>query len=257
VSRPAAYANAVVGTSPSIADPIVWAVVQSVAILATAALVGAVVEHAGRLRNVRFAVERMPPREALPYLFGALLGLLYVGLSFLGERQYDRYLLPVLPIAGLAVLRGEPEGTLRVRPSRNPLIAAAALIAMLYVLGSVITYSTLVRDRTVWDAADDLVDRGTPATAINAGSDWNGFHATTAVDRDAVKNENKAYLGDFWIQRFPRSSDCYLVSASPMSQPGWALVDMRQQRPFGFGLGAFTAYTYRRTGGRPFGPDRC
>jgi hypothetical protein len=114
-----------------------------------------------------------------------------------------------------------------------------------------------MRDRTVWDAATQLTDAGTSATAINAGSDWDGFHATTAVDRAAVKNENDAYVGDFWIQRFTRSSDCYLVTASRMTGPTWQLVGTRAGRPFGVGLGWFTAYIYRRTDHHPFGPAHC
>ena len=258
VSRPGGYPNAVVGTAPEVVNPGVWALVQAVAILSTAVLIGAFVRQAGWLRTVHAEIGRATPERGLPFLFGGLLGLLYVALSFLGERQYDRYLLPVLPIAALALVRDE-----RPVPERPPPPARAAeagpiaLIALLYLVGSVITYSTLVRDRTVWDAATQLTDTGTPATLINAGSDWNGFHATTAVDRDAVKNENDAYLGDFWIQRFPQSSDCYLVTASPISGPTWRLVSTRSQRPFGFGFGSFTAYTYRRTNHRPFGPSRC
>jgi hypothetical protein len=253
VSRPGAYSNAVVATAPQVVDPIVWGLVQAVAIASTAVLVGAVVQHAGRLRTVHTAIDRATPDAGLPLLFGGLLGLLYVGLSFLGERQYDRYLLPVLPIAGFALLRDERRGS----PSRVPVAGTAALIAVLYLVGSVLTYSTLVRDRTVWDAATQLTETGTAPTSINAGSDWNGFHATTAVDRDAVKHENDAYLGDFWIQRFPRSSDCYLVTASRLDDPAWQLVGTRTRRPFGLGFGTFTAYTYRRVDGRPFGPDVC
>jgi hypothetical protein len=257
ISRPGAYANSVVGTSPSITNVVVWIVVQAVAVLATASLVGAAVEHAPYLRTVHTAIDRTPPARALPFLFAGLLGLLYVGLAFLGERQYDRYLLPVLPIAGLALMSGERSGTQSDQRTRRPAFAVAALLAMLYLLGTVITYSTLVRDRTVWDAATRLTDAGIPATSINAGSDWNGFHATTAVDRDAVKNENEAYTGDFWIQRFPRSSDCYLVTASPVTGRTWQLVATRTGRPFGTGFGRFTAYTYRRTDNHPFGPNRC
>ena len=256
VSRPGGYPNAVVGTAPEVVNPVVWAVVQAVAVLSTAVLIGAAVRHAGWLRTVRTEIDRATPERGLPFLFGALLGLLYVGLSFLGERQYDRYLLPVLPIAGLALVRHERPAT-EPPPRRAVAAGPIALVALLYLVGSVLTYSTLVRDRTVWDAATQLTDAGTPSTLINAGSDWNGFHATTAVDRDAVKNENDAYLGDFWIQRFPRSSDCYLVTASPISGPTWHLVSTRSQRPFGFGFGSFTAYTYRRTNHHPFGPSRC
>jgi Dolichyl-phosphate-mannose-protein mannosyltransferase len=257
VSRPGAYSNAVVGTAPEVIDPVVWAVVQAIAIMSTAVLIGAVVGHISLLRSVRTVLDRAAPDRGLPFLFGALLGLLYVGLSFLGERQYDRYLLPVLPIAGLALLRAEQPATRPDSPSRVPAAGTAALVALLYLVGSVLTYSTLVRDRTVWDAATQLTDAGTPATSINAGSDWNGFHAATAVDRGAVKHENDAYLGDFWIQRFPQSSDCYLVTTSPISGPAWHLVSTRSRRPFGFGFGTVTAYTYRRTDHHPFGPDRC
>jgi hypothetical protein len=257
VSRPGAYANAVVATAPSVVNPVAWAVVQAVAVLSTAVVFGAGVQHAGWLRRVHAEIERAAPIRALPFLFGGLLALLYVGLSFLGERQYDRYLLPVLPIAGVAFLRAARASPQHQTSSRLPAVGIVALTALLYLVGTVITYSTLLRDRTVWDAATQLTDAGTAPTMINAGSDWNGFHATTAVDRDAVMDENDAYLGDFWIQRFPQSSDCYLVTASPMSGASWQLVRTRAGRPFGFGFGSFTAYTYRRTDHHPFGPDRC
>jgi hypothetical protein len=271
VSRPGGYANAVVGTAPAVFDPFVWALVQAVAIVSTAVLVGLAIRHAARLRALHMSIGQTAPERALLFLFGGLLALLYVGLSFLGERQYDRYLLPLLPIAGLLLLRvappdARPPARPEARPEqpaparaawRVPAVGVAALTALLYLIGSVLTYSTLVRDRAVWDAAAQLTDAGTSTTAINAGSDWNGFHAATAVDRYAVEQENDAYLGDFWIQRFPQSSDCYLVTTSPMPGPTWELVGTRQRRPFGVGFGAFTAYVYRRAAGQPFGPDRC
>jgi Dolichyl-phosphate-mannose-protein mannosyltransferase len=257
VSRTGGYANAVAGVAPAPVNAVVWAVVQTIALVSTAVLVGASVQHAGGLRRLRPTVAQTPPERALPFLFAATLGVLYVALSFVGEDQYDRYLLPVLPVAALAVLRISRPPTRDQNGARDQAtgVGVAVLIAMLYLVGSLITYSTLVRDRTVWDAASRLTADGIPATMINAGSDWDGFHATTPVHRDLVRDENAAYFGDFWIQRFPQSSDCYVVSASPLSSPGWQLVSTRTGSPFGFG--SFTAYTYKRTDHRPFGAARC
>jgi hypothetical protein len=259
VSRPGGYANAVLGTAPAAVNVIVWAIVQALALFSTAVLVGMCVERIGRLRALPTAIGGAPPERAVLFLFGATLGVLYVVLSFVGEDQYDRYLLPVLPVAALAVLRitrptAQPDAGLDRSARRTP-VGVGALIAVLYLVGVLITYSTLVRDRAVWDAASRLTADGVPATSINAGSDWDGFHATTAVQRAAVQNENAAYFGDFWIQRFPRSSDCYLVAASPLDGTTWRLVGTRTGSPFGFG--SFTAYVYRRTDRRPFGPAHC
>jgi hypothetical protein len=259
VSRTGGYPNAVTGVAPTAVNVVVWALLQTLAVLSTAVLVGACLQHAGQLRAVRAAVTRTPPARAVPFLFGATLGALYVVLSFVGEDQYDRYLLPVLPVAALAVLRitkpsAEP-GAITATTGRRASIGVGLLIALLYLVGVLITYSTFVRDRTVWDAASGLTADGVPATSINAGSDWDGFHATTAVQRDAVQNENAAYFGDFWIQRFPRSSDCYVVAAAPLDATAWRLVGTRTGSPFGFG--SFTAYIYRRTDDRPFGPADC
>lgn len=260
VSRPGGYANAVAGVAPTVLNSVVWGVVQAIAVVSTAVLVGECVQHVGRLRALPAAIRRTPPERAMPFLFGATLGVLYVLLSFAGEDQYDRYLLPVLPVAAVGLVRisrpaQRPDAAEAPPRPRTTQLGVAALIAVLYLVGLLITVSTLVRDRTVWDAASRLTATGVPATLINAGSDWDGFHATTAVRRDAVTEENAAYFGDFWIQRFPESSDCYIVTASPLAGASWQLVGTRTGSPFGFG--SFTAYTYRRTDHHPFGPGRC
>jgi hypothetical protein len=258
ISQRGGYPNAVVGTPPLAVHPVVWIVVQLLAVLSTALLAGEVARHARRSRTSRDRLRSVAPRRGIPLSFGLVLAALYVGLSMLGQQQYDRYLLPLLPVGALLLVErraADPAPAIEPAAYRRARPVTAGLTAFLYLLGLTITMSTLVRDRAVWDAATRLTAAGVPATSINAGSDWNGLHASTPVDRAANDKENTAYVGDMWTRRFPQSNDCFLVTVSPEPAPTWRLVATASAAPFGFG--SLTVYTYARADSRPLGAGTC
>ncbi len=262
VERAGAYRTAVVGTAPPVFDVLVWSLVQIVAIASTVVVAGEIGAYVQRRGRPLRALRGQDARRFILFSYAALAALLGVVLAFLDEHQYDRYLLPILPVVAVVLLsRREPRLGIEERPSRTrrriSTVGVTVIVAFLCLMSASLTLSTYVRDHAVWDAAVRLTQDGVPPTAINAGSAWNGTHAGTALDRNAVKNGNDQYPGDMWAQFFPRSSDCYVVSVSPMTGPAWQEVRTTSASPYGLGLGAITVYVYRRTDHRPFGPARC
>ena len=91
---------------------------------------------------------------------------------------------------------------------------------------------------------------------INAGSAWDGWHATTALARNE-KPDVDQYTGDLWAQRFPRSADCYVVSLSTLPDHDWRLLNVSGGAPYGTMFGSVHVFTYRRIGGRLLGGASC
>ena len=265
LERQGAYPTAMVGHPAPAFGLVIWIVVQCLAVFAAVVMcaeVGARVHRRIR-RGLRDAWD---VRRFMVYGYGALLGAVYVGLAFLGEHQYDRYLLAMLPTAGVLLLPPpahfwRPAVSYDDRPpkvwTRLVNLAPALCAAFLLLVSLSLTLTTYVRDRTVWRSAVRLTARGIPSTAINAGSDWNGMHAATPLVRSGVSEFNKQYPGDMWAQFFPGSGDCYAVTLSPMDSDAWRLVRVAWSRPYGTGFGSSPVYTYRRTNHRPLGDVAC
>jgi hypothetical protein len=258
LERQGAYSSAMVGHPAPAFGLIIWVLVQVLAVCSAVVLCGEIGARLRRWHRRGAFANAWDLRRFMVYAYGALLALVFVVLAFLGQRQYDRYVLAMLPAVGLLLLS-------RVRdrePSRPTVgwrtaLAPALCAAFLLMLSLSLTVTTYVRDHTVWRSALRLTAQGVRPTAINAGSDWNGMHAATPLVRSGVVEFNKQYPGDMWAQFFPGSGDCYAVSLSPLDSDAWRLIRIEPARPYGTAFGAAPVYTYRRTDNRPFGHVAC
>lgn len=90
------------------------------------------------------------------------------GPSLMGQQIFGRYLLPLLPFMVLLLLSR--------CPARN---IAASLIttAPLALLGLLITANALSFDAARWKFAESFVRKGWKPQDVNAGMEWNGWHA--------------------------------------------------------------------------------
>ena len=86
-------------------------------------------------------------------------------------------------------------------------------LAGLAVVSLLLCANALARDAAIWGAADRLVARGIPATGIDAGLDWVGYHATTPA-RGGPQGQDT--LQGFWEPMFPRSQACYEITVQPL-----------------------------------------
>jgi hypothetical protein len=73
--------------------------------------------------------------------------------------------------------------------------------------------NALARDAAVWHEANNLIAQGVPATSIDAGLDWVGYHAGVPADRLRKRTSREL---DFWEAMFPRSPVCYAVTVAPL-----------------------------------------
>ncbi len=261
LERQGAYGTALVGQPAPAFGPIVWVAVQCLAVGSAVVMCAELGTRVRRWRRRGAATSRRDVRQFMVYAYAALLGAGYVVLAFVGQRQYDRYLLAMLPAVGVLLLgrRRESEPSSEsAAPARWPAVLAPALcLAFLLCLSLSLTLTTDVRDAAVWRAAERVTAHGVRPTAINAGSAWNGMHATSPLVRSGVKEFNKQYLGDMWAQFFPGSGDCYAITLSPMTHDTWNLVRVTTAHPYGTDFGTAPVYTYRRTDGHPFGTVGC
>lgn len=175
------------------------------------------------------AAELTRPRvRDVPLLtaFGVLT-IAGTAVTFAADQQvYGRYLIPLAPWILLRVLTptAEPE-TLRPRGLRRFAVTAAprltGAVALLAVFGlsSAIAANAWAFDRTRWDVGTAQERRGVPATRIDAGMEWLGWHSPRGViDRD--------HAGGSFAGLFSRSPSCVVVSteAKPNPPAAWRLV---------------------------------
>jgi hypothetical protein len=142
-------------------------------------------------------------RDLDPMLRGvAILTLLgTIGECFLHQLVFDRDLILLLVPGAVLCLRTPVRGSKRWLGTVP--FAGLAMVSLL------LCANALARDAAVWGAANQLVSQGVPATRIDAGLDWVGYHATTP-------GRGETEGRDFWEWMFPRSHLCYVVTLDPM-----------------------------------------
>jgi hypothetical protein len=219
---------ATVGYAPSSVEPWLWDIAQVLGAVAGIVLLGEIGARAPRTPRTAVAKARAAdPAGTMLAAYTGFLACFGLVLCLAGQFQVDRYHVPMLP--GLAVLLLTPVGAARapatssaaggggvtLRPAHLLYgVVAAALVAILLTLSVTNTLLTDRRDHAVWEAARRLTHAGVPATAINAGLDWNGMHATARLDRD--HSSSHGYRGQQWMYLFPAATDCYVVAASEL-----------------------------------------
>ncbi len=126
--------------------------------------------------------------SVLGYLGGYLLAMLT------GIQVYDRYLLPVLPAAGMLLLRASaPE------PAARPVgFGAIAALSALTVLGLAFATDSASFDGARWRAAEAAVERGWAVQRIAGGFEWRAYQR-----------------GDRYPKTGQRPRDCVVVRIDP------------------------------------------
>ncbi len=178
-------------------------------------------------------------RELDPMLavLGVLAVLVVIGEWFARELVFDRDLI-VLLVPGAVLCLRKPAPAPHRSLATVPLAGLAAVSLLLCA-------NALARDAAVWGAADTLVARGIPATSIDAGLDWVGYHATTPA-RGGPRGEDS--LQGFWEPMFPRSQACYEITVRPL--PGLTPFERVSYRTYAV-LGTSRLDVYRVRGCTP------
>lgn len=172
------------------------------------------------------------PALGLVTCFAVLEGVGLTGFALV-SGIFDRYLW-LVSFAGAVVLLGLTEawqpqpGTQvdRRRAARGLGLAAPAVATGLVVVALCVLLNTDAYDAARWQAGRELVARGVPATEIDAGFEWVGFHqhGPAVVGRPAAPNTS------WYVAMFPRAISCAYVAASPLARPGARLVAERPYR---------------------------
>lgn len=205
-----------------------WAVVVVLAAVGMCALVGAIVSAR--------------PRWTAPLLFTAASLAVLLGSVLFGQGSFERYWLPFVPallVAALAPGRAPSSLPDDVRPARagtgagargrrrvDLAVGAAATLAVVLFSTAVAT-SFWAYDRVRWDTAVALEQStGLPATRIDAGMEWDGYHSPNGVIA------RHAPLTDGWMPRVSDVPACVRVSVRPLGGPSLQLVETVPYRAF-------------------------
>jgi hypothetical protein len=156
------------------------------AVLLVLATVPAIVDFATRWRERDFTVRR--PVQALATL--TLTGYIaaYGVAALLRMPIYDRYLLPLIPLAGLLLLgalpveRNATESRVRDHASTRLAVGTAAFVAIAAV-GLAYSLDSAAFDGTRWRVATAALHEGWSARQISGGFEWNNFHSNRAARR--------------------------------------------------------------------------
>jgi hypothetical protein len=224
LTRHGAFSVSDVGRPPAIFSTGVWHAAEIVAGCCGVIVLGELGAWLARLPRHWRAARGGGAAPTIVAGYTAAMGVVTVGLSFAGQLQVDRYLLPVLPGLGILLLtrvRAERLARPVVRiATLAPVLAAALFLA---ALSARVTLTTDRRDHAVWAAASRLVRLGVPATSINAGLDWNGTHSPAPLQRDHAGMHH--YIGQDWTYTFPGLNDCYIVAVSPVPRIWLRLIE--------------------------------
>jgi hypothetical protein len=158
-----------------------------------------------------------------------------------GGVLYDRYLLVLVPGAASAVALSSSHG-----PSDSRSKALGAVLAMtsgLLIAGTALALflNANASDRARWDAAQQLVSAGVPASTIDAGLEWDGWHAP-----EGVVGGNDWSAGA-WSLFHSRASPCLVVvqdQEADQVPAGWTLRARYGYRTFGL-FGGSNLRVYR------------
>lgn len=218
------YADVAVGTRQVIGGPL-WLLLTVASVLALGLLVGHLLTTRPRLDVV-----------------SCVLAVLLVGgtlaQAVTSQTVFFRYLIPLVPVACVAVLR-EPAG--RPEPARERWAAAAVGAGGLLGVSLLVTTSAMSFDVARWEAASDLVRAGWAANRVDAGLEWVGYH--TPGQAMPTDRHPDAY-GPF-MDMFPNSEQCVVIAAAPLGPAaGTTLVGTHEYASFTL-MGTSTLWIYQ------------
>lgn len=120
----------------------------------------------------------------------------------------DRYLLPILPLLICLLLWA-------TRDLRLPQSIGWGIVACLLAYNVAATRDYLTFLDAVWTTANEVVETGTPATRVDAGAGWDGYHLYTyGLDEGITRARTRN--GPWWMTFYALASDStYVVSSTP------------------------------------------
>jgi hypothetical protein len=193
--------NIQVGDCPVFMDLPVRIVLSVLGCLGGAAL-------AGRLAAMT-SVKALP----VPLL---VFGALQIPLIFLGFGPYDRYFLPIIPVA-LAIADFAPER------SKNRWLQGLAGMLVLAVLSIGLMHDWLSWNQARWTLGQRALAQGWKPPEIDGGMEWNGWYSPEPRPQ-AFEGQHRLWLA-FTAHRFPHVLGRVALSFSPI--PGTRILDQQ------------------------------
>jgi hypothetical protein len=164
------------------------------------------------------AIQLAQTREAPLVLFLLACGAEIAVLSPI-VYPLDRYLYPMVPLAAILVLR-RPAQAARLGPSHA---ASHAAFAWLAATAFVIAVNSFAYDSARWRAGEAAVAMGYDAPTVDAGYEWDGYHAS-AIANPGDSDVNLTFSGERWLL----ARACAVLSNSPLHEDGLTLINIDQ-----------------------------
>jgi hypothetical protein len=229
--------------------PTAWALIELTAVIAGVVVLGLVAEAIAvswRGRSGRPPAHDPPgARQLLSRVLVAYAALSTGAVAVAIARNgavYDRYLWPVVLCGAVLLVSAFPVVPLsRWHPAASQL--ALAVVMAVAAVSLLVTLNSDAFDGARWRLASQAANGGVPASSVDGGFEWVGWHATSVADANAVGDATRTY----WLAMVGEGAACAEVSASPLRDPGLVLVRTLKWRPWLL-FGRARLYEYRRPG---------
>ncbi len=180
-------------------------------------------------RKVLAQVRALDGESVATIVFIATSAMAIVAAAVTSGVAVDRYAAPLAVVIILSLLR-QPIGVPKLRLGWIPLGFATFLAIV--SLGCVWDAQAYAVAR--WDAGSWAVAQGYPATAIDAGFEWVGFHYQGQIQEDLAAPAPDGLPQNYYLRFFPRlQRDLVLLEEAP---PGGRPTLMTFDYPRWFGL---------------------
>ena len=232
------------GPRPDVFPGGVWAAIVTAASVAAVALAVITAHACTRALRAVLTTRRFAPDPVTALLAVSVGGYLggYVLATLTGIQVYDRYVLPVLPAAGMLLLRtpvpASRDATATDRTTRTSTVASVAALLALAVVGFAFATDSASFDGARWRTAQAAVARGWPVRRVAGGFEWSAYRR-----------------GDRYPPRGRRRGPCVAVKIEPRVAPDRIVAVFRSSAP----TRRTTRFVAYRTGAncplptRPFG----
>lgn len=170
--------------------------------------------------------------------FTLFSGLITIVVATVGGVLYDRYLLVLVPGFASAVVLSSAHAVQQSRPGVVRGVLAGVITLGIGGLAAAMFLNANASDGARWDAASQLARAGVPAEVIDAGMEWDGWHARAGV----VEWNN--WSAGAWSLFHPNASACVVIVENHDPVPdNWTLLSRHDYRTFGlFGSSALWVY---------------
>jgi hypothetical protein len=142
---------------------------------------------------------------------------------------YDRYLWGAALAVLMLLATGLGSGGRAPRAARVAAVGAAAAIAL---VSTAIVLEDSASSAARWQAGERSVGRGIPATSVDAGFEWMGWHYPHRVAHPTGAAGWRDPATWYNVLEFPAASNCVVMSFAPLREPWLELVDVRRYRAF-------------------------